>query len=73
MAKTSLFSAVAMAAPPQTVLPGLELSRRDFRLHFAINCGSISLLPFVPIYNPCQLDDQLDEVLSELMRHGGHY
>ena len=36
--------------------------QRDFRLNFCINNGSLSMLPYVPIYALDQLDNQLDEV-----------
>lgn len=63
MAKSSLFTAVAMPAPPQTALPTLAMhAHKDFRLHFAINCGSLSLLAQVPIYTAERLDQQLDDV-----------
>jgi hypothetical protein len=62
MSRTPLFSTVAMAPPPQTVFPGMALSQRDFRLHFAINNGSISLPDSVPVFSAEKLDSQLDEV-----------
>jgi len=62
MSKLSHFSAVALTAPPQTQFPHLALSSRDFRLHFAINCGSLSQIELVPIYRWPTLDAQLDEV-----------
>lgn len=62
MSKTSHFTAVALTAPPQTLYPHLAISSRDFRLHFAINCGSLSQIELVPIYYPTMLDAQLDEV-----------
>lgn len=62
MSRASMFTAVAMPAPPTTVYPSLGLNSRDFRLHFAINCGSLSMLEEVPIYTPELLDHQLDEV-----------
>jgi hypothetical protein len=61
MAKTSIFSGMVIASPPQTIFPGLALAHRDFRLHFAINNGSLSLVDTVPVYSPGQLDWQLDE------------
>ena len=36
--------------------------QRDLRLNFCINNGSLSMLPYVPIYTLDQLDNQLDEV-----------
>ena len=62
MARSSLFTPVAMTATPQTNFPGLALTHRDFRLHFAINNGSCSQLEEVPIYTPDRLDQQLDDV-----------
>lgn len=62
MAKSSLYTGVAMSAPPSTLFPALALHKKDFRLHFAINCGSLSLLAKVPVYMPDKLDMQLDEV-----------
>jgi hypothetical protein len=39
------------------------LTHRDYRLLFAINCGSISNLPATPIYNPLTLHEQLENVI----------
>ena len=41
-----------------------SVNRRDFRLLWAINCGSESLSPYVPIYRPDVLDMQLDIIVS---------
>lgn len=60
MSKMSLFTAVAMPLPPTTLYPSLALQSKDFRLHFAINCGSCSMLDEVPIYDGETLDHQLD-------------
>ena len=47
---------------PQTSF-AFTLHRKDFRLLWAINCGSCSLLPLVPVYEPGLLDQQLDAVM----------
>ena len=47
---------------PQTNF-SFTLHRKDFRLLWAINCGSYSLLPLVPVYEPELLDQQLDAVM----------
>ena len=47
---------------PNTVFPGLALTKKDFRINFAINCGSKSLPEEVPIFKPVTLDEQLDAV-----------
>ena len=47
---------------PTTVFPGLALRKKDFRINFAINCGSKSLPEEVPIFKSMTLDDQLDAV-----------
>jgi len=62
MSKLSHFTAFAATAPPHTQYPHLALCCRDFRLHFAINCGSLSQIELVPIYYPHLLDSQLDEI-----------
>jgi hypothetical protein len=62
MSKTSIFNTIAMAAPPQSQFPSIALTSKDFRFHFAVNCGSISLTDSVPIYTSEYLDTQLDEV-----------
>eukprot|EP00981_Chlorochromonas_danica_P015379 scaffold11846_cov149-Ochromonas_danica.AAC.10 len=59
MARASLLSGVTA---PFASFPGFGSIPKDFRLHYAINFGSISLLDAVPIYTPAQLDGQLDEV-----------
>jgi hypothetical protein len=61
MAKTSIFSGMVIASPPQTIFPGLAINHRDFRLHFAINNGSLSLIDNVPVYTANNLDFQLDD------------
>jgi hypothetical protein len=62
MSRSYMFTSVAMPAPPTSTFPHLALSSRDFRLHFAINCGSLSNIHEVPIYTPELLDSQLDMV-----------
>lgn len=62
MSCSSLFTAVAIPSPPTTVYPILRINSRDFRLHFAINGGSYSMLEGVPIYTPDSLDETLDEI-----------
>ena len=47
---------------PQTSFD-FALHRKDFRLIWAINCGSYSLVPLVPIYEAHLLDAQLDAVM----------
>ena len=47
---------------PQTRF-SFTLHRRDVRLLWAINCGSYSLLPVVPVYVPELLDQQLDAIM----------
>ena len=47
---------------PQTSFD-FALHRKDFRLIWAINCGSFSLVPLVPVYEPHLLDAQLDAVM----------
>ena len=47
---------------PNTVFPNLALTKRDFRINFAINCGSKSLPEEVPIFKSVNLDEQLDTV-----------
>jgi hypothetical protein len=64
MSRVPMFTAVAMAPPPQTVYPNIALTQRDFRLHFAINNGSSSYPAEIPIYYVDKLDAQLDEVCS---------
>jgi hypothetical protein len=36
---------------------------RDYRLLWAVNCGSLSNLPVTPIYEPSKLSQQLDTVI----------
>eukprot|EP01035_Chromulina_nebulosa_P018317 gene18317-24004_t len=52
----------------QTFIPSsrynFSITKRDFRLLWALNCGSESLAPFVPIYRPEVLDSQLDVIVS---------
>jgi len=38
----------------------LRVKERDFRIHFALNCGAMDCPP-VFIYNPAQLQDQLEK------------
>ena len=40
------------------------LNRRDYRLVWAMNCSSSSLIPQVPIYNEYELNNQLEEVAN---------
>jgi Protein of unknown function, DUF547 len=47
---------------PQTLFPDVALTQRDFRLNFCINTGSLSMLPYVPVYTLATFDSQLDEV-----------
>ena len=47
---------------PQTSFD-FALHRKDFRLIWAINCGSYSLVPLVPVYEAHLLDAQLDAVM----------
>ena len=68
----SLFPATDMSRPkvgifakhiiPQTRF-AFALQRKDVRLLWAINCGSYSMLPMVPIYEPHLLEQQLDAVM----------
>lgn len=53
---------IAKHVIPQTRF-AFTLHRKDIRLLWAINCGSYSLLPLVPIYEPSMLDSQLDAVM----------
>lgn len=62
MARSSIFTGMVIASPPQTIFPEFALTHRDFRLHYAINCGSLSLIETVPVYSPSILDGQLDEI-----------
>ena len=52
---------------PTTQFPGLALTQRDFRLNFCINNGSLSMLPYVPVYDVDRLDAQLDDMTSRLL------
>ena len=52
---------------PTTQFPGLALTQRDFRLNFCINNGSLSMLPYVPVYEVDRLDAQLDDMTSRLL------
>lgn len=73
MARASLLSGVTA---PFASFPGFGSIPKDFRLHYAINFGSISLLDAVPIYTPAQLDGQLDEVslvFAVICRSEGHF
>eukprot|EP01038_Epipyxis_sp_PR26KG_P020237 gene20237-28636_t len=51
----------------QTVIPNetysFALKIRDYRLLWAINCGSCSNLPYAPIYTPEMLGNQLDGMM----------
>ena len=39
----------------------IPVPQKDFRLLFALNCGSLSMPASVPVFCPEALDDQLDE------------
>jgi len=41
-----------------------SINRRDFRLSWALNCGSSAMSKYVPIYRPDVLDSQLDVIVS---------
>lgn len=41
------------------------ISSRDFRLHFAINCGASTNVPYTTIYTPDNIDDQLDFIVKK--------
>lgn len=56
---------IAKHVIPQTRF-AFTLHRKDIRLLWAINCGSYSLLPLVPIYEPSMLDSQLDAVMRSV-------
>ena len=53
---------------PQTSFD-FALHRKDFRLIWAINCGSYSLVPLVPVYEAHLLDAQLDAVMRWRVVH----
>jgi hypothetical protein len=65
MMKSTSFTGLVIASPPQTIFPGLAIQHRDFRFHYAINNGSSSLLETVPVFTPSNLDDQLDEITKQ--------
>lgn len=46
---------------PSSVFPGIALTHKDFRIYFAVNCGSKSLPDEVSIFNVDDLDEQLDD------------
>ncbi len=48
---------------PTTRFP-FALNIQDYRLLWAINCGSLSNLPFLPIYDPATIHEQLDLVIQ---------
>eukprot|EP00606_Chrysophyceae_sp_TOSAG23-5_P001196 GSChrysophyteH2.ASY1.ANO1.1381.1 assembled CDS len=49
---------------PRSSFPGLALTHRDFRFHFCMNTGSISMPGKVCIYHAHTLDAQLDEMTA---------
>jgi hypothetical protein len=65
MMKSTSFTGLVIASPPQTIFPGLAIQHRDYRFHYAINNGSSSLLETVPVFTPSNLDDQLDEITKQ--------
>jgi len=50
------------------VFPGLALKRGDFRFNFCINSGSMSMPAVVPIYTADNLDTQLDQATTLMLR-----
>lgn len=66
----------AMSYPSQFVsrfvLPKSQftfaLTKADYRINFALNCGSLSNPPFVPVYKPDTLDQQLDSTCKDYLK-----
>jgi hypothetical protein len=47
----------------------IDTLQRDFRLNFCINSGSLSMLPYVPVYTLATFDSQLDGVTTHTHTH----
>ena len=72
----------AKMAPPTQVLSRfvipktryrMALNTSDFRINFALNCGSLSSPSRVPIFRPEQLDEQLDAASRLYLRTSVSY
>lgn len=69
MSAPVLMSAVASLVLPKISNPfHFRLRTGDARLNFAINCGSLSSPPFVPVYRVESLDSQLDRSTAEFLK-----
>lgn len=54
---------------PQTNFNFSLFNTKDFRLLFALNCASESMIGSIPIYVPSKLNDQLDTVVKLSIEH----
>jgi len=61
MSRPSKFLARLLFIPNSSYPPQIALTRSDYRINFALNCGSITSPEGVPIYRADTLDMQLDE------------
>jgi hypothetical protein len=50
----------------------LRIRKRDYRIHFALNCGAKDCPP-VTIYNPEELDEQLDQGTELFLKQNSDY
>lgn len=50
----------------------LRVRERDYRVHFALNCGALSCPP-ITIYNAEKIDDQLNFVTREFLKENTTY
>lgn len=57
----------------QLLIPKLEFefqsTARDYRLLWAINCGSVSNISSIPIYTPERLNEQLEYVIRSGIKY----
>ena len=52
---------------PSASFPKLQLTKKDFRLSFCLNCGAKSCLRAVPIFKSRFLDEQFDEITRQFI------
>jgi len=50
----------------------LRIKKRDYRIHFALNCGAKDCPP-VAIYNPTNLHEQLEEGTRQFLKKSSRY
>ena len=47
------------------------LTKPDYRINFALNSGSYSHPPFIPLYTPSRIHEQLDQSVRLVLTHNG--